>query len=420
MSSDWDFFIAHAGPDTEKAEELYSYLHPVSRVFLDARCLLLGDDWDRELAHAQRSSLVTVVLISSRTEDAYYQREEIAAAIALARDQEGQHRVIPVFLDDESRSAVSVPYGLRLKHGITLTVEGSQRNVAHRLLQELPQIRNKTGIGHKTVTIVLDESYCKWVRTPPDHIGYKDVLDSVAKVATVISNKSGYSSQTSLPTDGILIFPTPRDTIISETEISGICDWVARGGALLVMGIYLVEVHHRNNINKLTQRFGFEFKDNLMMPPGRFKHLPIGVPVGTKEFQDCMGQAFELTQSDFCILSDPHAVPAEHPMLNGVSTLGLTSSCTIECATAPDMIVSTDEPVAVLHGTGFKDSFGTLVRVEKYVLDALAPAQFMVAVEYGKGKVVGIGTWKVFLNAFVTAHPNGNCKLFHNVIDWLR
>jgi TIR domain len=171
MSSDWDFFIAHAGPDTEKAEELYSYLHPVSRVFLDARCLLLGDDWDRELAHAQRSSLVTVVLISSRTEDAYYQREEIAAAIALARDQEGQHRVIPVFLDDESRSAVSVPYGLRLKHGITLTVEGSQRNVAHRLLQELPQIRNKTGIGHKTVTIVLDESYGKWVRTPPDHIG---------------------------------------------------------------------------------------------------------------------------------------------------------------------------------------------------------------------------------------------------------
>ena len=96
---EWDFFIAHAGADKRPAEKLYDYLKPKSRVFLDCRSLVLGDDWDTELRRAQKTSLVTVVLISEKTEAAYYQREEIAAAIALARANAAQHRVVPVFLD---------------------------------------------------------------------------------------------------------------------------------------------------------------------------------------------------------------------------------------------------------------------------------------------------------------------------------
>src|ERR1700704_6441470 len=95
----WHFFIAHAGADKRTAERLYSYLSRNSRVFLDCRSLRLGDNWDIELPKAQQKSLVTVVLISSKTEAAYYQREEIAAAIALARENAEKHRVVPVFLD---------------------------------------------------------------------------------------------------------------------------------------------------------------------------------------------------------------------------------------------------------------------------------------------------------------------------------
>ncbi len=95
---EWDFFIAHAGPDTVTAESLYDLLKEKARVFLDNRCLTVGDNWDKKLAEAQRELLITIVLISPNTEDAYYESEEIAAAIALARANETAHRVVPVYL----------------------------------------------------------------------------------------------------------------------------------------------------------------------------------------------------------------------------------------------------------------------------------------------------------------------------------
>jgi hypothetical protein len=115
----WDFFLAHAGADVELAERLFELLADSSRVFLDSRCLQLGDDWDTILADAQRRSLITVVLVSRNTTSAYYQREEVAAAIALAREDGDKHRVVPVYLDSSAEKSVT-PYGLRLKHGISI------------------------------------------------------------------------------------------------------------------------------------------------------------------------------------------------------------------------------------------------------------------------------------------------------------
>jgi hypothetical protein len=142
----WDFFIAHASADKASAESLYEFIVPHARVFLDSRCLMLGDDWDRKLAEAQKSALVTVVLISSYTEQAYYQREEIAAAIALARQNEEAHRVVPVYLDDVAASSDVVPYGLRLKQGLTLSDDIRLDGVAESLLNLLQQLRGSTGV----------------------------------------------------------------------------------------------------------------------------------------------------------------------------------------------------------------------------------------------------------------------------------
>src|SRR6516162_4583760 len=105
----WDFFIAHAGPDQGVAEELYSHLSRDFRVFLDSRSLLPGDDWDIALPAAQRASRITVVIVSSKTEKAYYQRQEIAEAIALARSEANTHRVVPVFLDEDMGDNESIP-----------------------------------------------------------------------------------------------------------------------------------------------------------------------------------------------------------------------------------------------------------------------------------------------------------------------
>lgn len=137
----WDFFLAHAGADAETAEELYDHLSQQAQVFLDSRCLLPGDDWDRELASAQRASSVTVVLVSGRTDRAYYQREEVAAALDMARRDAKAHRVVPVYLEGADEAGDEVPYGLRLKHGLAVATLGGLGAVAKSLLDLLDRLR---------------------------------------------------------------------------------------------------------------------------------------------------------------------------------------------------------------------------------------------------------------------------------------
>lgn len=142
----WDFFLAHTGTGQELAERLYEQLARKSRPFLDSRSLQLGDDWDVELAKAQRAAAVTVVIVSAQTSRAYYQREEIAAAIALAREDRQAHRVVPVYLPGLDPVNADVPYGLRLKHGIHMRDLAEVPSIASRLLTllEASQARTRT------------------------------------------------------------------------------------------------------------------------------------------------------------------------------------------------------------------------------------------------------------------------------------
>ncbi len=136
---EWDFFLAHAGEDKAIAEELYAALAAGgrARVFLDFKCLKLGDDWAEALAAAQRASRVTAVLVSEKTQRAYYQREEIAAAIDIARHDPGDHRVVPIYLDGQPNDRSSIPFGLRLKHGLAWVDSGGAAGVAKRLCASL-------------------------------------------------------------------------------------------------------------------------------------------------------------------------------------------------------------------------------------------------------------------------------------------
>jgi hypothetical protein len=136
----WDIFLAHAGPDGDIADRLYDKLAGRCRVFLDSRSLQLGDDWDLELAKAQRHSRVSVVVVSPDTGSAYYQREEIAAAIALARVE--AHRVIPLFVRGAGPASNDVPYGLRLKHGLTVSNRGVPE-AADRIAQLIADLKNQ-------------------------------------------------------------------------------------------------------------------------------------------------------------------------------------------------------------------------------------------------------------------------------------
>lgn len=142
----YDFFLAHAGPDTQAADDLYVLLAPDARVFLDKRCLRLGDNWDSVLPEAQRISRITVVLVSARTEKAYYQKEEIAAAIDMARKEE--HRVVPVYLDGWPSDSAGVPYGLKRLHGLSAPDEGGLLGVSQRLKELLIQLGEADSNGN--------------------------------------------------------------------------------------------------------------------------------------------------------------------------------------------------------------------------------------------------------------------------------
>jgi hypothetical protein len=69
------------------------------------------------------------------TESAFYQREEVAAAIELARRE--SHRVVPVFVDGPP-STDDVPYGLRRIHHAVLSDSYTVEDVARQLLDLIP------------------------------------------------------------------------------------------------------------------------------------------------------------------------------------------------------------------------------------------------------------------------------------------
>jgi hypothetical protein len=69
----WSFFIAHARADLKEAEALYDRLSPQAPTFIDSRCIELGADWDLELARAQKDALISVVLVSPNSDQAYYE-----------------------------------------------------------------------------------------------------------------------------------------------------------------------------------------------------------------------------------------------------------------------------------------------------------------------------------------------------------
>lgn len=190
----WDFFLAHSGGDKVAAESLYDLLTPHSKVFLDCRCLLLGDNWDQELALAQARSMITVVLISTRTNSAYYQREEIARAISMARENEGKHRVVPVFLDGHPLANSVVPYGLRLKHGLSLTDVGGIIGVAHDLLELQKQLKGRLPEASEQET---RETKCE-----PSYLSHQCILD-IASVIEPYDCGAGAEVRFSITNNGL-------------------------------------------------------------------------------------------------------------------------------------------------------------------------------------------------------------------------
>ncbi|GAB2962748.1 TIR domain-containing protein [Saccharothrix stipae] len=146
---EWDFFLAHAGADSPTAERLRSLLEPHATVFDDSM-LRAGEEWDLVLDRHLRASMITVVLVSRRTENALYLREEIARAIGLAR-ADARRRVVPLVLEDVD----ALPYGLELRTPVRLADGLDLAGAAGKLLESLHHSRLPRSEGPHVVAAQL-------------------------------------------------------------------------------------------------------------------------------------------------------------------------------------------------------------------------------------------------------------------------
>jgi hypothetical protein len=111
-------FLCHSAADKQAVRELYARLvadgfHP----WLDEEDLIPGQDWDREITQAVRSSEVVVVCLSrSSIGKAGYVQREIKQALDVAEEQpEGRIFIIPVRLEE-----CDVPQRLARWHWVNL------------------------------------------------------------------------------------------------------------------------------------------------------------------------------------------------------------------------------------------------------------------------------------------------------------
>jgi len=111
-------------------------LQPHARVFVDTRSLPAGEKWPSMIPQAIDSARVVVFLISARSQDAYFQQEEVLRAIDNAR-ADPSLRLVPVFLDyiDEN---LSLPFGLASRQAIRISKTDGLEGVAKQLLDLLP------------------------------------------------------------------------------------------------------------------------------------------------------------------------------------------------------------------------------------------------------------------------------------------
>jgi hypothetical protein len=145
-ASRYDFFIAYATPNRQQAQELCWFLQDHScEVFLDVKDLSPGALWPPALREALEASRAFLVLVSTHVDSAFYQQEEIARAIQLARDKPSTYTVIPVILEKLPQGSASMPYGTFSIQTLDATRPGGLKRVADELVVWLrdPQLDAK-------------------------------------------------------------------------------------------------------------------------------------------------------------------------------------------------------------------------------------------------------------------------------------
>jgi hypothetical protein len=127
----WDYFIVHSSSDKPSAHELYGYLSPRHRVFVDEIGIAVGDNWLVTLQEAVQNTRTFIVLVSPRIVTAHYAQDEIIRAIGLYRSDPANRKVVPIILEPTP----VMPYGLGPFQCLDVRRDGGIAGVAAELIK---------------------------------------------------------------------------------------------------------------------------------------------------------------------------------------------------------------------------------------------------------------------------------------------
>jgi len=203
----WDFFISHAGADSEHAEQLRLELEDRGASVFEDSMLPAGSVWDRELPAQLKSSAVCVVLVSIRTEQAHYQRSEYQMAIDLFR-HDPRRRIVPVYL--EPLAGRERPFGLGVLTSIELDDNVRLADAAARLVAELSEARSLPSPGPQeaaleaaTLLLRLDQA-CLRLGEPADEPELAAIVEqAMARVDGACPRDADAALRAALPVRGL-------------------------------------------------------------------------------------------------------------------------------------------------------------------------------------------------------------------------
>ena len=205
----------------------------------------------------------------------------------------------------------------------------------------------------------------------------------------------------------VLVLPLTLKADLNSDECNAIATWVEEGHGLLALGTYLMERHHETNMNELLRRLGLQFSHDLIMPDGK------------DDDRSCRKQAIGVDRS-VAVMTQPRGNPAGHAILDSVGTISFQSACTVESEVTTDLVVETEAVCSRMNANGRREQESNrLMLIDDYVVQTRGHLPFLVALRAGLGRVVALGSWKIFLNDFVDDPQLDNKRLFRNCIRWL-
>ncbi len=384
MTRQWDVFVSHASEDKRAvALPLTEALRAAGlSVWLDHGELALGDDLRAKISEGLAKCRFAVVILSHAFLAKQWPMDELRAL--MAREESGSKVVLPVRYNLTQQELVTADPLIGAR--VSIAFEHDPQQVVDAILSAM-------NIKPSSATCVVDFSHGQkdWDELP-------DKLQRDGKPIPAITR--GLQEQSELlAAASLLVMPPPRQKRLERSELDLIANWVKGGGGLLLMGCY-AERHHEGNICELAWRFDLEFLDNLVMPAGWTR--------------DPRSMA-RSTDRRYAVRSGS-VNDDGHPVVQGVRELAFISAASVRQTTLdnPELVVMSEPDSSLFRPLGRIGADGSRPTIDEYVSDGVGAVPLLVAKRWGKGRVIAIGTWKLF-----TVDHGDNFKLIDNAFEWL-